>query len=151
MRTDATYTPTAIFAPFPRPTVTARLRELGEDLHQFRKILLLSRQVGLTTLYSQLAESTGDADLSKLRNIHREIDIATLTAYGWEDIDPEHQLREEGSRRRYTISEAAATEVVNRLLEENHRRAAIEAQQNTKKSKRGKSLEESDTPEGAMF
>ena len=151
MRTDFRYTPTAVYSPFPRPAVTETLRELGEQLHMYRSTLLSERNVGLTRLYAKLNGSNPDPELLRLRDLHRDIDVATLAAYGWADIDPRHAVREEGSRDRYTMSIEAAKEVLNRLVEENHRRAAAEADAGLGSKKKGKSLEDSAKPEGAMF
>ncbi len=57
-----------------------------------------------------------------------------------------------GQMERWTVSPAARVEILDRLLEENHRRAKLEAEAApAKKSKRGRSFEESAAPEGAMF
>jgi hypothetical protein len=80
-----------------------------------------------------------------------QIDEAVMEAYGWTDIPLDHGFHTYRQMERWTVSPAARVEILDRLLEENHRRAAIQAQQNPTKAKRGKSLEESEKPEGAMF
>lgn len=65
-------------------------------------------------------------DIIHLRDLHREMDLAVLKAYGWEDIDLAHDFYEvdylpENDRIRYTISPAARREVLKRLLELNHK------------------------------
>lgn len=62
-----------------------------------------------------------------LRAMHKEIDLAVLKAYEWEDINPAHDFYEvdylpENDRTRYTISPDARWVVLKRLLELNHTR-----------------------------
>lgn len=147
------YAPSQVYATFPFPKVTPKLTRLGETLDSERREIMLSRQIGLTSLYN-LVNSPGiydDADVDLIRSIHVQIDEAVMAAYGWTDIPLEHGFHTYRQMERWTVSPAARVEILDRLLEENHRRAAIEAQQNPKKAKRGKSLEESEKPEGAMF
>ena len=56
-----------------------------------------------------------------LREIHTAIDHAVLDAYGW-DLDPEigHHPTKIGTR--WTLSPRARFELLDLLLEENHRR-----------------------------
>lgn len=153
MRNDPRYTPSDVFETLPRPTSTERMRQLGEQLDSRRREIMLRRQLGLTALYNLVnsPEVQGDADVDLIRSIHVQIDEAVMEAYGWNDIPLEHGFHTYRQMERWTVSPAARVEILDRLLEENHRRAAIEAQQNPKKAKRGKSLEESEKPEGAMF
>jgi hypothetical protein len=65
-------------------------------------------------------------DIFSLRELHKQMDLAVLKAYGWEDIDLAHDFYEvdylpENDRIRYTISPAARREVLKRLLELNHK------------------------------
>ena len=50
----------------------------------------------------------------------------SLPAYGWQDLDLNHDFHETKQGIRYTISEVARREVLNRLLELNHQRYAEE-------------------------
>ena len=59
-----------------------------------------------------------------------------MDAYGWSDIRLEHGFHIYRQMQRWTVSPAARVEILDRLLEENHRRAALEA--TTGKAKRGK-------------
>ncbi|WP_394554608.1 hypothetical protein ACDF64_07810 [Agromyces sp. MMS24-JH15] len=129
------------------------MRQLGEQLDSDRREIMLRRQLGLTALYNLVnsPDVQGDAEVDLIRSIHVQIDEAVMEAYGWTDISLEHGFHTYRQMERWTVSPAARVEILDRLLEENHRRAAIEAQQNPKPAKRGKSLEESEKPEGAMF
>lgn len=71
-------------------------------------------------------------DLEQLRRLHVELDLAVRDAYGWQDLDLGHAFHEvetlpENDRTRYTLSPEARKELLRRLLQENHARAAEEA------------------------
>ena len=61
-------------------------------------------------------------------------------AYGWDDLDLGHDFHETKQGVRFTISEEARREVLDRLLLLNHERYAEEVEQglHDKKSKKGK-------------
>jgi hypothetical protein len=72
------------------------------------------------------------AGILELRRLHVELDTAVRDAYGWQDLPLEHDFYEvetlpENDRVRYTISPAARKDLLQRLLAENHRRAAAES------------------------
>lgn len=54
--------------------------------------------------------------------MHVEMDNAVAKAYGWDDIDLGHGFHETKQGLRFTISEVARREVLQRLLELNHER-----------------------------
>lgn len=153
MRTDLSYSPTDVTRPFPRPTMTKSLEDVGNRLDSVRREVMLRRQLGLTSLYSQVNSPSvaGDTDIETIRSIHVEIDEAAIDAFGWADIPLDHGFHTYKQMERWTVAPAARVEILDRLLEENHRRADAQAAFAPKKSKRGKSFEESAAPEGAMF
>ncbi|WP_187264951.1 DNA methyltransferase [Homoserinibacter sp. GY 40078] len=153
LETRVRYTPSDVFETLPRPANTQRMRELGEQLDGDRREIMLRRQLGLTRLYNLVnsPDVRGDADVDHIRSLHVQIDEAVMEAYGCTDIPLDHGFHTYRQMERWTVSPAARVEILDRLLEENHRRAALEVQQNPTKAKRGKSLEESEKPEGAMF
>ena len=130
MRNDATYTPSNIFEPFPRPAHFVDLEELGRKLHQTRSEIMVRRGLGLTKLYN-LVNSSGtrsDPDITLLRELHRDLDRIVLTAYGWEEIELDHGFYTYKKVERWTFCPEARQEILDRLVEENHRRAAFEAE-----------------------
>jgi hypothetical protein len=153
MRNDPRYTPSDVFETLPRPQNTALMRDLGEQLDRDRRDIMLRRQVGLTSLYNLVnsPDVQGDTDVNLMRSIHVQIDEAVMEAYGWTDIPLEHGFHTYRQMERWTVSPAARIEILDRLLEENHRRAAAEAAAGLGSKKKGKSLEDSAKPEGAMF
>ena len=71
------------------------------------------------------------------------MDKAVATAYGWQDLDLGHGFHETKQGIRFTISETARREVLDRLLALNHQRHAEEeaekaAQPVSESAKRGR-------------
>jgi len=58
--------------------------------------------------------------------LHREMDEAVASAYGWHDLVLGHGFHETKQWLRYTISEEARREVFSKLLALNHERYAEE-------------------------
>ncbi|HVU67958.1 MAG TPA: hypothetical protein VHD63_12540 [Ktedonobacteraceae bacterium] len=65
-------------------------------------------------------------DILRLRELHREMDEAVERAYGWDDLELRHGFHETKQGLRWTISEEARREVLDRLLLLNHQRHAEE-------------------------
>lgn len=153
MRSDFVYTPSDVFETFPRPPETSRLSHLGHRLVELRDSVQNARHVGITSLYKLVnsPDVGADADVDLIRSIHAEIDQEVMEAYGWTDIPLNHGFHTYRQMERWTVSPAARVEILDRLLEENHRRAAVEAEAGIGPKKKGKSVEDSAKPEGAMF
>jgi hypothetical protein len=128
MRTDPTYTPDLVFGSLPRPEETDRLKAVGRELDSSRREIMLRRGLGLTALYNLVNGSSvyGDRDVDRLRAIQIELDEAVVAALGWEDLPLSHGFHRYRQMERWTVSPAARVEILDRLLEENHRRAAAE-------------------------
>jgi hypothetical protein len=126
LETRINYAPSDVFLTLPRPQPTPGLDRLGQRLDSERRALMLGRSWGLTTAYNHVHDpAERDPDVQALRDLHAEIDYAVLAAYGW-DLDPEigHHPTKIGTR--WTVSKRARFELLDLLLEENHRRAALE-------------------------
>lgn len=132
MRTDAVYTPSDVFETFPRPEPTERLTEIGQALDSERREIMLRRDLGLTKLYNLVNDpdiaGSADADVARMRQIHVELDEAVMDAYGWSDVQLEHGFHTYRQMQRWTVSPIARVEILDRLLEENHRRAAAQGE-----------------------
>jgi hypothetical protein len=127
MRTDIRYAPSDVFLTLPRPEPTAELEALGRQLDGPRRELMLSRGWGLTKLYNKVHDPDCHEDaIRELREIHVAIDEAVMRAYGWDDLDLKigHHPTKIGVR--WTVSKEARFELLDRLLEENHRRYELE-------------------------
>ncbi|MFI6352311.1 Eco57I restriction-modification methylase domain-containing protein [Streptomyces sp. NPDC050743] len=130
MRADIRYTPSDVFETFPRPVCSDRLSEMGRVLDSERRSIMLRRGLGLTKLYHLVNDSnidgSLDADVARLREIHIELDHAVMAAYGWDDVPLGHGFHTYRQVERWTVSPTARVEILDRLLEENHRRAALQ-------------------------
>ena len=127
MRTDIRYAPSDVFLTLPRPEPTSELDALGRQLDKTRRELMLSRSWGLTSTYNRVHDPDNhDPAIQELREIHVAIDEAVMRAYGWEDLDLKigHHMTKIGMR--WTVSKEARFELLDRLLEENHRRYKLE-------------------------
>jgi len=166
LKQDLSYSPSNCFNTFAFPaglwqTPNANLAEVGENYHTHRKELMLSLWLGLTDIYNlfhrlglspEIIAQTSKKDLEiatagfqgicELRRLHVNLDISVRDAYGWQDLDLEHDFHEvetlpENDRVRYTISPKARREVLKRLLAENHARSSSESKNtNVKRGKR---------------
>ena len=166
LKQDLRYSPSKCFDTFAFPvglwkTTDPGLAKLGERYHTHRKELMQSLWLGLTKIYNLFHArdlspervdkiSKKDADtaaagfeaLLEMRRLHVALDIAIRDAYGWQDLDLEHDFYEvetlpENDRVRYTISPSARRKVLKRLLGENHAHAEAEAKNPTPRPKRG--------------
>jgi hypothetical protein len=127
MRTDINYSPSDVFLTLPRPEPTAELHVLGRDLDENRRELMLSRAWGLTSTYNRVRDpDCHDPAIRQLREIHEQIDEAVLRAYGWDDLDLKIGHHPTKIGLRWTVGKEARFELLDRLLEENHRRYAKE-------------------------
>jgi hypothetical protein len=125
------YSPTDAFATFPFPQAVESLSEIGKRLNVQRSELMLARKLGLTDLYNLVNDPdilTGsDPDVDRLRAVHVDLDVAVMVAYGWSDVSLGHGFHFYRQMERWTVNSLARVEILDRLLEENHRRAAAEA------------------------
>ncbi|MPZ83331.1 MAG: SAM-dependent DNA methyltransferase [Actinophytocola sp.] len=132
MRNDPRYTPSDVFETFPRPEPIERLAVIGRTLDSERREVMLRRDLGLTKLYNLVNDpdtpDSADADVARIREIHVDLDQAVMDAYGWGDVPLEHGFHSYRQMRRWTVSPAARVEILDRLLEENHRRAATQGE-----------------------
>lgn len=91
---------------------------------------MLRRALGLTKLYNLVNDpdiaDASDPDVARMREIHVELDEAVMAAYGWDDVPLHHGFHTYRQMTRWTVSPEARVEILDRLLEENHRRAALQ-------------------------
>jgi len=154
---DPVYQHTNTFNPFPFPpfadlpdALTQHLETLGERLDTFRKERLNAHDhltmTGLYNALERLRELENGADVPAisdaekdtyeaghiqiLKEIHDNIDRATLKAYGWSDLAP-RLVGKPGattpSPHKSEDQEQAEEELLSRLLDLNQERAAEEA------------------------
>ena len=125
LETRIRYAPSDVFLPLPRPAPTPELETLGLRLDTERRALMLARGWGLTTTYNHVHDPADrDPQVVALRELHRDIDHAVMAAYGWDlDLEIGHHPTKIGTR--WTVSPRARFELLDLLLEENHRRAGV--------------------------
>ncbi len=154
MRTDSRYTPSTVFDTFPRPQPTDWLTQIGRTLDDERREIMLRRDLGLTRIYNLVSDpamkDSSDQDVARLRAIHVELDRAVMDAYGWTDVVLDHGFHTYRQMERWTVGPAARVEILDRLLEENHRRAAAEAPQ-TRRSASGRRPRVGDSATPSLF
>jgi len=162
LRGDARYIPRDCFETFPFPNLTdhgsrSTLDALGETYHEHRRQIMLARQEGLTATYNRFHNpAEAAADIVRLRELHVQMDQAVAAAYGWGDLDLGHGFRATAQGVRFTLSEEARREVLDRLLALNHQRHAeeVRAQQSRaagKKKGRGKKAAGAVKEQGTLF
>jgi len=130
MRTDIRYTPTDCFDTFAQPDLSNAIGEFGGELNDHRGALMLDRQEGLTTTYNRVHDPDEHSDdIVRLRELHVALDYAVRDAYGWSDFDLCHDFHETKFGTRFTFAPVPRQEVLDRLLELNHERYAVEVRQ----------------------
>jgi hypothetical protein len=146
------YTPSDVFDTFPFPVESPSIAELASRMNDFRLEAMTSRRLGLSELYKLVNDpslgSGQDPVVAQIRDFHVELDRAVMEAYGWVDISLEHGFHTYRKLERWTVSPAARVEILDRLLEENHRRAAVEGPAGPAKGKGKKQKSVSENDEG---
>jgi len=156
LRTDARYTPSDCYETFPFPNQNDVLALIGKDYYELRQSLMESRQEGLTQTYNRFHNPKETVpDIQRLRELHVELDRAVAMAYGWDDLDLGHGFHQTKQGLRFTISEPARREVLDRLLALNHARYAEEVRQGlhdkgAKKAGKGKKGKLAPIAQGAL-
>jgi len=132
------YSTSAAFDTFPWPQDLKSLRAIGSEYHETRKLLMEQRIQGLTALYNDLHDpNKTDPSISKMRNLHMQMDEAVLIAYGWTDLVGGYGFGETREGSRYTFSEPVREELLERLLELNQKLQIMSSQSsNTTSGKR---------------
>jgi hypothetical protein len=130
LETRLRYTPGSVFETFPFPLSVVPAQDPGEQYYRLRQAAMKNLTEGSTNLYNRFHDpDETSADIQKLRVLHVEMDQAVAAAYGWTDLDLHHDFHETKQGVRFTISEPARREVLQRLLKLNHERYAEEVKQ----------------------
>jgi hypothetical protein len=126
--------------------MTEQMDRAGEKLNIFRRQVMKQGKIGLTDLYNLIYnEAVGDDDVSRLREIHVEIDEAVREAYAldeemepairkyeanvasaplpsWREIDLGHGFYRARQGVRFTISPQAQVDILDKFLALNYYR-----------------------------
>ena len=143
LETRLRYTPSDVYLPFPKPEIinSQNLEQLGETYHQLRSDIMEAEQIGLTKLYNRFHNpEDSDKDIIEMRALHQKIDEEVAHQYGWTDLNLEHGFHEEdylpeNDRIRFTISEEARHNALDRLVLLNKERYEKEQLSTPKKAK----------------
>jgi hypothetical protein len=141
LETRPQYTPRQCYDTFPRPLrgdSEKVLERVGEEHYRVRSHLLLSTARSPRDTYNRFHDPDESADsIQKLRDLHVEMDKAVAAAYRWDTLDLGHDFHETKQGVRFTISESARREVLQRLLKLNHERYEEEVKQGLHDKKKG--------------
>ena len=140
------YNPKKCYQTFPIPRKQGELLEEDKELSNLANKYYIHRQsiavncsVGQTEIYNRFHNPTqADPDIQTLRDLHIQMDTAVAAAYGWHDLPLNHDFHDTKQGLRFTISEAARREVLDRLLALNHHRYAEEVAQGLHDKKKAK-------------
>jgi hypothetical protein len=156
------YSPTDGFETFPFPTLTPEtekeLETIGEKYYNQRSQIMQTTQLGLTKTYNRFHDPNDTAiDISQLRELHIQMDYAVAKAYGWveqlritnyelgvegEQFSLAHGFHQTKQGLRFTISETARRDILDRLLALNHQRYAEEVKAGLWDKSKGKKKKE---------
>lgn len=131
LETRLNYSPSDCFETFPvsRSSVVAGRVTAFVNL---RSQILHDKWIGLTRLCNRYHNpKDNDGRLDRLRELQVGLDRAVAGAYGWDDLDLEHDFHEvgyvpENDRVRFTVSEKARRRILDRLAQLNRDRYAEE-------------------------
>ncbi len=117
--------------PFPQSNATSQLLDgVGRRVQESQDELYRQSGSGPTGVYNRFHDPEESSSvIQKLRDLHVEMDQAVAAAYGWTDLKLGHGFHETKQGVRFTISEPARREVLQRLLKLNHERYAEEVKQ----------------------
>ncbi len=126
------YTPSDCFETFPfplGPASASTLERAGRAYQAHRARIMIERREALTKTYGRFHDpEERSADICRLRDLHADMDRAVLDAYGWTDIRPAYDFRQQLDENvRLTWGEDTHDEVLARLLERNREMAEREA------------------------
>ena len=176
LKDDLGYRPSDCFETFPFSEnweTDTNLESTGKRYYDFRADLMVRNNEGLTQTYNRFHDPNElDPDILQLRQLHEEMDLAVLAAYGWHDLQPQCEFlldyedeeededeaapqRQRKKPYRYRWNEATHDEVLARLLALNQQRyeteilggkSAANGKSKGAKAKKGGRSSDLDTP-----
>jgi hypothetical protein len=117
------YSPSDCFVTFPFPSNIESLNMVARSYNAYRESLAIARDEGLTKIYNRFHDpAEKSVDFVHLRMLHVQMDEAVALAYGWSDLEMRHDFYRTRKGMRFTMSESARVEILDRLLALNHER-----------------------------
>src|SRR5207248_3178182 len=123
------------------PPYSASVDAAGKALGDHRRSLMLGNHEGLTQTYNRVHKPENkNSGIVRIRELHHQLDLAVQQAYEWTDLNLDHGFHETSQGLRFTIGPFTRMEILDRLLEINHRRHGDEvaAGPNRKNGRRSK-------------
>jgi hypothetical protein len=122
--------------PMPRAKsvlIVNSLNAIGKSYHDTREGIMSDRDEGLTEIYNRFhnPDETAD-DITKLRELHRQLDSTVAAAYGWIELAANqgaalrHDFHETKQGMRWTLHPDVRRDILDRLIALNHVRHAEE-------------------------
>jgi hypothetical protein len=138
LETRFRYTKSRCFDTFAFSPNTAIVERAGNQYWGIRQQVLAKWADGLTASYRRLSDPADTStEALQLREAHASLNDAVLAAYEWDDLNLGHGFHETKQGIRFTISEAARREVLQRLLKLNHDRYDAEVKEGKHDKKKG--------------
>jgi hypothetical protein len=117
------YALTDCFETFPFPEDATSLNAIEVSFLRKRRGLMDAYDLGLTALENMINDPINQQDdILEFRTTIIQIDETVAAAYGWTDLNLEHGFHETKQGIRFTICQSARLEILDRLLELNHKR-----------------------------
>jgi len=93
------------------------MERLGKEYYEHRRQTMQELGEGFTKIYNRFhAPSDKNDRIEKLRDLRRRMDEAVATAYGWNDLDLNHEFRGRATGGvRWTIDDKIRYEILRRL------------------------------------
>jgi hypothetical protein len=150
------YTNSDCFETFPFPPSLEMLGEVGAEYYELRRKAMAETDEGLTRTLNRLHDPReASPSITALRDVSTRMDCSVANAYGWGDLELDHGFHETKQGIRFTVSEPARREVLDRLLKLNHQRHAEEmkkgAQDKKPRKDRGGLTESDEGNEPSLF
>jgi hypothetical protein len=124
-KSDLVYSAKRCAATYPMPKNIHLLSEIAEEYYSLREKIMVANGQGLTKTYRDFHDPTKHCEqILELRSRHAQMNVAVAESYGWRDIELGHGFHETKQGVRYSITEEARREILNRLLLLNHERYA---------------------------
>jgi hypothetical protein len=121
------YSPSDLLETFPFPNSIDSIRSISKTYADLRGNIMLLHKQGLTSTLNKVHSSDElSSEILALREAQAELDNKVISLYGWDDLELNHNFYETPQGIRFTISEEARREVLQRLLKLNHERYAEE-------------------------
>lgn len=130
LETRLRYAPDDCFQTFPFPPSADTLEEVGRQYHELRTRIMIDCSQGFTTVMNRFHNpDESGSSVGALRDLHVAADTSIARCYGWSDLALGHGFHETQQGLRFTISERARREVLQRLLKLNHELYAQEVEE----------------------